>query len=910
MNHNTLLLFSKDTDAVNSQRGYNYQNFKTIEAWVNNAVLGVDEDIYCDFKEDIFHRNNELKQLKFRQIKLYSANFSFSSIEIKKCILHFFSLHIQSDDHYSKEYVFETNSGIAAKYKNNDAELLKEWFDHQHNLTEEKIQKYSAKIKSIIFDFVDKIEEDNYAKITVGKSKDSIYNLDEKFWTNFTVSIKWKFLHSNSDIEFDALKSNIDHLINELPFKQDDQKSKLIFPALLQAVILKLNNRAGENRKLTSRELEEIVISLGTLNDQWYIDRMEFYRDFRFVGPFKIGEFYEILDLIKYCRENPHLNCHIDFWVHIAMSYSRNTSVAKQFRKKIIYELIFLKRNLEKKEHLKASNSSLSIGNLNDLTVDIRFYFEDFSDFSSATEIQSARYLLSILFTAIKEGKCMLTTEVVIGWSIALYKTINNRLLTVKNTSEKCRLLEQKGFFLLAANRFRNKRPTEFIIYFEEILTLSEFAPLFKLRRFDNRIREYITLFINHHVFSVDPLILKSLEKFSKQLKPLASKRESRETDAHKSVKLSFDYLHNPSSENLLKALEQFHLAKSDYQTEDSIEKYIVSLLSIADIYNGLRLQFAAKHYALAACRIAIQRDLIQYIEKAIALLYKAHFSAGEWFNAIAFFIKYLGIHSQSNIGSKNTHLDPKHVSTFIFILCFLSRKPNQFSYFVDEIVRKTDIIEGWPLRAIISHLKSEFNSDNVLLEFFKKNFGDTLLIDVGEKRKVSFKALDRTWVVKFPNTYEYLALAEEYISMIQIITSEITSSELDFKFTTANIEVEFQIERHFVLPKFLLSSALITCKVPLYYLNSEKKEDFDRHVTRYVVSFEKILLSISILPPKVFSKMFVDFFKSFNIDSKSQFVDFYQKMHRDVYSKEDFETLQSPYFSKEDIESFIVVKP
>lgn len=146
MNVNKLFLFSKNTDAFSSQRGYNYQTLKTLETWVENYLENEKDDIYCEFEEDIFQKNNYDKVLKFRQIKLYSSNFSFSSDEIKKCISNFFMLSIKSDyNDFTKEFIFETNTKVATQYTDNDAELLKEWVDNQHNLTEEKLGRFLKK---------------------------------------------------------------------------------------------------------------------------------------------------------------------------------------------------------------------------------------------------------------------------------------------------------------------------------------------------------------------------------------------------------------------------------------------------------------------------------------------------------------------------------------------------------------------------------------------------------------------------------------------------------------------------------------------------------------------------------------------------------------------------------------------
>ena len=84
MCHNKLHIFSKNTDAFASQSGYNYQTLITLEAWVNNLKNGVEEDIFCEYEEDIFHKNKFDNSVKFRQIKLYSTNFSFKSEEIIK----------------------------------------------------------------------------------------------------------------------------------------------------------------------------------------------------------------------------------------------------------------------------------------------------------------------------------------------------------------------------------------------------------------------------------------------------------------------------------------------------------------------------------------------------------------------------------------------------------------------------------------------------------------------------------------------------------------------------------------------------------------------------------------------------------------------------------------------------------
>jgi hypothetical protein len=57
MSISKLHIFSKETDATASLRGYLYQVLKTVETWVYNYNHSIDEEIYCDFEEDIFQKS-------------------------------------------------------------------------------------------------------------------------------------------------------------------------------------------------------------------------------------------------------------------------------------------------------------------------------------------------------------------------------------------------------------------------------------------------------------------------------------------------------------------------------------------------------------------------------------------------------------------------------------------------------------------------------------------------------------------------------------------------------------------------------------------------------------------------------------------------------------------------------------
>lgn len=107
MSTNQLYIFSKDTDATATEQGYYYQKLKT---WLENRIANTQQVIYCDLEDDIFQRNFTEGTSKFRQIKLYSSNFSFSTEEIQKSIANFFMLFTKGDYLFDEaSFVFETN---------------------------------------------------------------------------------------------------------------------------------------------------------------------------------------------------------------------------------------------------------------------------------------------------------------------------------------------------------------------------------------------------------------------------------------------------------------------------------------------------------------------------------------------------------------------------------------------------------------------------------------------------------------------------------------------------------------------------------------------------------------------------------------------------------------------------------
>ncbi len=79
MNIHKLHIFAKNRDAIAAQKGYTFQQLKTLEDWIENRIAGEQQDIYCDYEDDILSRDIDKNKTKFTQITLYNTDFSFSS---------------------------------------------------------------------------------------------------------------------------------------------------------------------------------------------------------------------------------------------------------------------------------------------------------------------------------------------------------------------------------------------------------------------------------------------------------------------------------------------------------------------------------------------------------------------------------------------------------------------------------------------------------------------------------------------------------------------------------------------------------------------------------------------------------------------------------------------------------------
>ena len=903
MEINKLHIFSKDTDAFSSQRGYNYQTLKTLETWIQNFLDNKKEDVYCEFEEDIFQKDSLNKTVKFRQLKLYSSNFSFSSKEVKKCISHFFMLHIKSDyNDFQKEFIFETNSNIAGKRLENDAELLKDWYRNQDSLDDKKVKSYSEKIKSIVTEYIlgqEKAIKKQYSNRLLNEALSVFEKLDDNFWSEFTKLIKWKFIGISSDSEFIRIKNNIEDLILQLPILDKKSNEIEVFGVLLEKVFSATSQENPDDRKLTLIEFEKTILNIGSEDDKWYSNKQSFYAEIEKIETFRIGEFYEILDLVNFCRRKRYLHRHKEQWNTLLEFYVDNKTLNPLYKRKAIYELIFLNNDFYEVDYNNLPDRIRPEGSLIGLENQINYYFKDFNIFLNAEELEKAQSILNILFPAISEDKLNISEDDLKLWIVKLYKQINKRLLSEKDIDEKCRLLEQKANILLSVNILRNKSNTEFIVYYEEILTLIENAPLFKVSQFGDRIDKYIKIYIN-----IDPKgklgIVSALESFSDKLFPFVEHREGKIKLAKQQVLRGSQYIISSEPSLLLKALEYFHKAKNNYLQEDTIDGYVLALLNIAILYKQIGMHFASKYYALASFRMSINREMVNKVEQSLAMVFYSDYNQGSWFNAINIYDKYIAIRNESNSLKIDYEEEDLITQRLAMILYYMKVTSNQFEHFINGYLIYLDYIGEEIIKPIFKKIDNDLETTQKLNEVLIKDVDDFPLNDIGKERLISFYALGSLWRVKFENSFRIMSVAEEYISTIQIVLAEISLSDLDFHLTKSEIEIELELTDSYTPPEQLPSNETNKWKVFICYFDKSIPEEINKHTVFNTVTLQYIINTFSLLKEEEFKNLFLKLIRDRGLDKKQISVNLYQKIHRDIYTKKEFDFSQRLFFKEE----------
>lgn len=895
MNISKLHIFAKNTDATASLRGYHYQVLKTLETLIDNYNDEKEDEIYCDFEEDIFQKNDIDGTTKFRQIKLYSRNFSFSSAEIQKCLVHFFMLHVKTDyTSLEKEFVFETNTNVAGTRGDNDAKLLQEWNSNQDNLSDELAQKCATKTKKIITEYIEKeiesLNQDDDNQL-VEEAYEVFKDLKDTDWVEFIKNIKWVFKNVTSDEEFAALREDIEDKILNLPFQINRDNLPSVFGELHTLIWDKATSTQIEAKKITLEDVSGVLMGTSNTEDKWYWDIYERWKNVEKIEAFNHGQFYEVIDASRHCRVTNYLTKHKSHWLRLLKLYINQTDDI--YKRSAIYEYLWLRlRPLDKRE--------IPNGDLIGEEEYFREYFKDFEAFKTARELEDALSLMNIAVASGFMGKTNLEGKEVQGWFDEMLDTLKNRIDVETDPNKLCHLLENLAGYHLFINTGRDRKDKnvqEVIEPLYRILGFLEKADFYNVSKLSWRLDDSVGLMIE--TGADDNIeIIDALSDYSEQLIPFVEKRDGSFKSAKVELNKGVKYLHSDVPRLSLKALESFHKAKSKFKKEESFEGYILALINIAQLYSGIGMNMAAKYYAMGAAWICIHKDdrkLLKRIVDAFGIIFYADFKQGAWINAMVSSKDYLSARNEF----KGTPLDPEKeempfkIMADLALVFHLSPKlvPALQVMVNHEIDSLGEVGKNFIRPALFKFGKTH-PTYQTLIPVLERQHTDLPLNDLGPIRRVRFNALGIEWRISFPNTYEFSPQAEEFCAIAQITIAEIALSKYDFHLIKAKVNIELELSEDFKAPEQQPSNDIIVWKAWIRYLDSQDGKEIVLNIASCVTTVREILSRLSLLPFDEYDDLFDTLYKESDLAEKTKIEGLYQRMYRYVFKQANFDSL------------------
>jgi hypothetical protein len=899
MSLSKLSIFSKDTDANEVVKGYEYQKLRTLENWLFNKVNTVDEIIYCEYEDDVFQRDINAGTSKFTQIKLYGSKaFSFKSEEITKSIANFFMLFVKGEYSFDTvQFLFETNTGIAGKYGDNDAVLLKEWFDNQDSIDAALLQKCAEKVKAIVTNYINE-ELPKAVKINKLEAEAALIDfnaLPASIWEDFAKAIKWIFIGITPDEAVENVINSIKDHIKELSFPSVEGKIDTVFTTLYYEVSVKMFRNEPENRCLTNQKIDSLILDLGDEADKQYNLAFEAWKETKEIKYFNLAEFLEVLHAANHCRQSLYLKEHSGNWLDLLNQYILFADTPDRYKQIAIYEFLWLSlRPLWLKE---------PIGSLIGQNHLIEQYFAQASKFDDHESIENNLNLLQIVSVSIVMEKCELAIEKTDVWLKEIGSTIDEKLNSIKDPNEKCYWLELQAAFYSNPFEFEATTSEQDIVFdsYSKIIELIPHAPLYNVTRLSDRLNQFIKLHIR---VGTEEEYIDSLESLVDKLMRFVSERKGNYELAKTYVERGVNYLHTTNPHDLAKTLKFFHKAKDLWLQEETKEGYVLELLNISQFYSALKMNFAAKYYALSAAWFSINNNpekLAKRITNAFGMLVYYDFKQGSWFHALEVFEYYINARVEFDPRPLD-ELDEMTGRSFIQIAGILTMTPKISPQLAGYIEFQKNQM-GQLFKEFIEPLMGEHEKiieEKGILNHIQKKLNAAPINDIGNFRKIEFKAFGSIWTVSFPNTWLYNSLGEEFVAVLQILLVELSSSKTDLHFIRTNVEIEIIESDKIKSPEQIASNESFKWKIFTNKIDSPERVKISMQISGLILNMKHILRDISLIKDDKFFEIVTQLFKNEALAEKTMTTNLYQRIYRNIYSEESFIASQRNVFTNE----------
>lgn len=892
-----LQIFSKKRDATAALKGYEFQHLKTLESWLENRIGNIDEVIYCDFEEDIFQRSLVEKSSKFRQIKLYSTNFSFSSEAIEETIANFFMLFVKGEYMFDKvTFAFETNTSVAERVvKGNDADLLKVWVDEQQNLNGESLQKIRRRVKEILSAYIQKeyaVKIKNVEiKPELQKAANLFNGMTDEVCDIFIQSIQWKFEGIDVNTAIESQLTRINALIEKIPLPIDNSiASSLLYREVTSRAI----QNDPENRSLSNKLMDVLLLQSGDEKNKWYAEIYEKWLSVKEIKEFHAGQFYEIVKASQYYRMNFHQIGHKTMWMSLFQFYISDGNTKAYIKRQAIYEFLFLalKPNPEPGE---------SIDSLNGQEDKIRYYFNEWEQRRAIKNIHDDITLLQLILPQVLLKNITINKEEIKNWKSNIQVFLDGELQVETNIDDRCVLLELRGDFEMHTSIVKSKEQVaKAISYYKEIFPILSKAQLYSVTNLFDILQQILQLLIR---FKKEHSIIEMIERFLDEMEEVATSSGQRHIAAKSLVSRGADYLKAGGVSNFLHATNCFHKAKVLWYLETTKEGYILSLLNLSQLYYSLGMNIAGKYYSLCSIWATWHfenESIFNRIVQGMGLLFYGDFKQGNWINALDDFELFMKAREDFNPegwAGDDDKLFSKTLPDIAFVIFASKKFLPEIAVYMDYRVNQWGDLWDVFIKPMVTELDNLLTESQTIINAAKRNITAEPLADIGKERTISFNALDINWNIHFINTYTMNAIAEEFVSILQIFLCEIARLNMDFLEKRKTITIHIKEANTYERIKKHQSKDDWIVSIPIF--KSKIESEIKYHYGFVSIMIKKIFLSITLFQKEDFNNYWWKILhEKEKIGEKAFSTNTYQKVYYNSVGEKAFERSQRTAFN------------
>jgi len=797
MSFHKLHIIGKNRDAVATQKGFTYQQFKTLEDWVNNRINNGDEDIYCEYEDDIFTQDSVSGKLTFKQIKLYSTNFSFSSESLVNALENFFSLYVKGEYSFDEvEFVFETNVSVAGRnVGDNDANLLSDWNESQGILSEELLGRIRVRMRKILDNYVGERLTELFGKEATreeaAKAKVVYDSFSDEDIDQFIKCIKWVFHQKEPNEAVENVVADIKANLTRIPLPLEEDRVDVYFSLLLNEVIQKSIQDEPEARKLTKDQLDLVLLHAGEDDDKWYV---EIFQQFNGYSPkmFFSGEFQAVISAASYCRWKNMDKVHQEIWLNILKNYIDSGDIPAVSKRKAIYEYIFLKigHNFERDRSISPISGDQHL---------IVEYIESWEREPDIRYLESDIVFLQLAKAQIKGFGLEFPMDVLKRWESNLLEFLNKQEQDESNADKLCEIYELQGHLSQVKNPDFLEGCREGFIFYRKILPLLEKANFYSLSQLYAQLQEMTK---NLAKLGGNDEIAEAIDEFTGEIEGHAIKSGHRHHVAQNLVERADAYIKKHNLPGMLKALELLHKAKEKWRLEYTNKGYILSLLGISQVYEAIGMRYAAKYYAMVASWNIWQakdESLRKDLHKAIFFILHIDFLNGAWAAFLSEFEIFLK--TKIEFDEKGIDYNSKYfleaMSEIAFIAAAVKIGHLSLNGFLENIKSRFDGFWTDHVDHLSDTITRELGDPDKLNFGLQSKLSDMPWNDIGKTRTIKFVALGNEWNFIFENSEMMTGISEEFIANLQIHLCEIAHSYASY-FKTGESTVVHISEGHF----------------------------------------------------------------------------------------------------------------